>query len=85
MSNEVEFTFAIINESVFMSYIIVSLIMSFIGLLISYLILREFKIANQKEPCKFSEKLLRDLITKIDKVMITDKVKREDPQQSSSC
>jgi hypothetical protein len=84
MNNEVEFTFAVINESVVMSYIIISLTMSFLGLLISYLILREFKIANQKEPCKFSEKLIRDLITKIDKVLVTDKIKPEDPQQSSS-
>lgn len=83
MSNEVEVTLTLINESVFMSYIHLSLVMSCIGLIISYLILREFKIANQKEPCKFSEKLLRDLIHKIDKVMVTDKVKREEPQQPS--
>jgi hypothetical protein len=73
MNNEVEITFTLMSESVFMSYIIISLVMSFMGLLISYLILREFKIANQKEPCKFSEKLLRDLINKIDKALVPDK------------
>ena len=83
MINEVEVTLTLINESVFMSYIILSLIMSCIGLIISYLILKEFKIANQKEPCKFSEKLLRDLINKIDKVLVPDKIKREEPQQPS--
>lgn len=83
MNNEVEITLTLISESVFMSYISLSLLMSFIGLIISYLILREFKTANKKQPCKFSEKLLRDLIAKIDKVLVSDKIKPEDPQQPS--
>jgi len=52
----------------------ISLGLELIGLCLSALILREFKIANRKEPCKISEKWLKTLVEKIDKVIISDKL-----------
>lgn len=47
---------------------------SAISLVISILILQEIRLANQKEACKFNERLLKNLIDKIDKVIVSDKV-----------
>lgn len=74
MIDEIQITIGLFNEVFFMTCMICSLGMSFIGLVFSYLILREFKIANNKQPCKFNEKYLKSLVDKIDKVIVSDKV-----------
>lgn len=74
MIENLHITIGLFNEVFFMTYIACSLGMSFIGLVFSYLILKEFKIANNKQPCKFNEKYLKSLVDKIDKVIVSDKV-----------
>ena len=60
-----------------MNFIYLDIFLTLAGLTLSYLILMEFKTANAKQPCKFNEKLLKDLIAKIDKVIVTDKVENK--------
>lgn len=50
------------------------LILSFVSVVISILILQEIRMANKKEACKFNERLLKNLIDKIDKVIVNDKI-----------
>jgi|GEM_PF-6611279 hypothetical protein len=52
-----------------------SLFISFLGVIFSYLIWREFKIANERNHSMVSERSIRDLINRIDKMMGNDKVK----------
>lgn len=47
---------------------------SMASLIVNILILMEFKVANNKQECKFTEKHLRSLVDKIDKVLTHDKI-----------
>ena len=56
-----------------MNYGDISLFLSVATLIVSYLILQEFKASNRKDCC-LSDKAIRELIDRIDKVLGTDKV-----------
>lgn len=56
-----------------MNYGDISLFLSAATLIVSYLILQEFK-ANNKKECCMGEKSVKDLIDRLDKVLGADKV-----------
>lgn len=75
MSDEFNIVEYILQGDYVMESFGLSLFVSFLGVVFSYLIWREFKIANERNHSMVSERAIRDLINRIDKMMGNDKVK----------
>ena len=55
----------------------VSLGFQLVSILLAYCILIELKISNCKEPSRNNDRYLKQLIDKIDKVIVSDKINKE--------